>query len=184
LRREDEPTEPTDAQSEDARYLATAMYSELRALANHYLSGERNNHTLQPTALVHEAYARLADSKNLVWNDRAHFFAMAARMMRRVLVDSARRFRSEKRGRELQVTFEEQLQGISQSILLTSLDEALERLHALDSRQATIVELRFFGGLSVEECARILEVSTRTVTGDWQMAKAWLYDHLKRDAAS
>jgi len=163
---------------EDTRLLASAMYGELRALANHYLAGERRNHTLQPTALVHEAYARLMDSTRLEWNDRAHFFAIAARMMRRVLVDSARRFRSEKRGEGLQVTFDEREQGIDGAFGLSELDEALEQLYGLDPRQCSIVEMRFFGGLSIEECAEILQVSPRTVNNDWQMAKAWLYRRL------
>ena len=169
---------------EDTRLLATAMYGELRALANHYLAGERRNHTLQPTALVHEAFARMMDSTGLQWNDRAHFFAIAARMMRRVLVDSARRFRSEKRGEGLQVTFDERDQGIDAEFGLSELDQALEQLHALDPRQCSIVEMRFFGGLSIEECGKVLAISPRTVNNDWHMAKAWLYRRLKPDGSS
>jgi RNA polymerase sigma factor (TIGR02999 family) len=122
------------------------------------------------------------DSTGLAWNDRAHFFAIAARMMRRILVDSARRFRSEKRGEGLQVTLDERAQGIDGAFGLSELDEALEDLHALDERQCSIVELRFFGGLSIEECAGVLEISTRTVNNDWLMAKAWLFRRLSPDA--
>jgi RNA polymerase sigma factor (TIGR02999 family) len=152
------------------------VYDELRHLARDYLRRERAGHTLQPTGLVHEAYLRLVDQTSATWQNRAHFFSVAARVMRRVLVDYAREHRAQKRGGHLEkVEFDEALApSIDKSLDLVALDEALQELTALDPRQSQIVELRFFGGMTVEEIAELLDVSPRTVKREWRLAKAWL----------
>ncbi len=158
------------------------VYDELRALARHYLGGERIGHTLQPTALVHEAFMRLVDQRRVTWKGRRHFFAVGARMMRRVLVDWARKHKSRKRGGDWQrVTLTGV--GLGSDLALDevlALDQALASLAELDARQAEIVELRFFAGFSVEEAAELLGVSKRTVEGDWTHARAWLKRELTR----
>ena len=165
----------------DTRALAGAVYGELRALANRLLHTEDSNHLFQPTALVHEAYARLMQDER-GWNDQAHFLATAARTMRRILVDQARRTRAMKRGSgEQHIQHNEELHSPGNAPCLVALDEALTELNEMDARQGLVVELRFFGGLSIDECAVILDVSKRTVSNDWQMAKAWLYGRLKMD---
>ncbi len=162
-----------------AEELMATVYDELRGLARGYLRRERSGHTLQPTALVHEAYLRLADQDRISWRGRTHFFAVGARMMRRLLVDHARRRRRVKRGGEWQRVnldhFVTPLLGreLDRDELL-ALDVALEKLAGLDPRQARIVELRFFAGLEVAEVAEVLEVSKRTVEGQWTHARAWL----------
>jgi len=161
--------------------LVSLVYDELRRLAAGYMRRERPDHTLQPTALVHEAYLKLAKQPCPNLRSRAHFLGVAAQIMRHVLVDHARARGSEKRGRgrrplalEGHLVFSPQ-----RSIELLRLDASLERLALLDSRQARVVELRFFGGLTVEEAADVLGVSPKTVKRDWSMAKAWLHGDLK-----
>jgi RNA polymerase sigma factor (TIGR02999 family) len=161
----------------DARDALFALVNrELRRQAAGYLRRERRDHTLQPTALVHEAYLRLVGQVHVPWHNRAQFFGLASQMMRRILVDHARRHRAAKRpGVALQVAFEDDLQRVEpRSCELLDLDRALTELMALDPRQAQIVELRYFGGLSEEAVAEMLAVSRQTITRDWQMAKAWL----------
>jgi RNA polymerase sigma factor (TIGR02999 family) len=156
--------------------LMPLVYDELRRLADHYLRQERPDHTLQPTALVHEAYLKLVDQTRVDWQNRAHFFGVAAQLMRRILVDHARRHRASKRGGFQQKMTLDEAVDYSQSldVNLVALDDALNTLSHLDTRQSRIVELRFFGGLSIEETAEALNVSPATVKVDWSMAKAWL----------
>ena len=164
--------------------LMPLVYDELRRRARHYLRAERRNHTLQPTALVHEVYARLVGADKVDWNDRAHFFALAARQMRQVLVDSARARRYQKRGGGvIQVTFDEAMAVADRALDVVALDDALEALAFQDARKARVVELRYFGGLTNEEIASALGVSTDTVTRDWQMAKLWLRRALRKGRA-
>ncbi len=160
--------------------LIPLVYSELRRLAAHYLRSERSDHTLQPTALVHEAYIKLTRLQDINWQSRSHFFATAATLMRRILVDHARAHRADKReGFREAVSLEEALVvSPARSAQLIALDEALDRLAKLDARRSKIVELRFFGGLGEEETAQVLGVSARTVKRDWRVAKAWLYNEL------
>jgi RNA polymerase sigma factor (TIGR02999 family) len=152
------------------------LYAELRRQAGRYMRRERRGHTLQPSGLVHEAYMRLAAAPDLDWHDRAHFFAIAARVMRQVLVDHARRRRAAKR-EAFHVTFEDADAAVDPPDLL-DLESALKELLALDPRQARVVELRFFGGLDVEETAEAMGVSARTVKREWQTARAWLQHRL------
>lgn len=156
--------------------LLPLVYAELRRLAGHYLAGERRGHTLQATALVNEAYLRLVDSGARQWQNRAHFFGVAARMMRQVLVDHARARNYLKRGGGAQqVTFDEGIIVSDERMAeIVALDDALSALAKLDERKSRIVELRFFGGLSIEETAEALHVSPGTVMRDWTLAKAWL----------
>lgn len=155
--------------------LAQMVYSELHDLAVHYMRGERSDHTLQPTALVHDAYLRLIDQRNVSWQNRAHFYGIAAQAMRRILVDHARRKNSAKRDGGERVTLDESVaDATDSSIDLLALDDALQKLAALDVRQALVVELRFFGGLSIEDSAEALSVSVATVNRDWTMARAFL----------
>jgi RNA polymerase sigma factor (TIGR02999 family) len=162
--------------------LLPAVYAELRARAERFMRGERHGHTLQPTALVHEAYLRLVDQRQTDWRCRAHFFAAAAEMMRRVLVDHARtRTRHKRGGKSIQVTLDEMVGGLEvwdHDVL--ALNEVLERLAGVVVRQARIVELRFFGGLSVEEAAEVMGLSPRTVAAEWAHARAWLKVELAR----
>jgi RNA polymerase sigma factor (TIGR02999 family) len=164
-----------DAQATDR--LMTLVYAELKRLAAHYLRGERPDHTLQPTALVNEAYLQLVDQKNHRWQNRAHFVGVAAQLMRRILVDHARAHKAAKRGGgEVKVPLDDAfVMSNERSKELLAIDEALERLAARDPQQSRIVELRFFGGLSVEETAGVLGISTATVKRDWSVARAWLY---------
>ncbi len=164
--------------------LMPLVHQELQRLAHRYMRGERCGHTLQTTALVNEAYLRLVDSSRVQWQNRAHFFAVSAQLMRRILVDYARSRGSVKRGgRALQVTLDPAL-AISpeQTPSLAAVDEALSRLTVVDERKGRVVELRFFGGLSVEETAEVLKVSPDTVKRDWRLAKTWLLRELRRDA--
>jgi RNA polymerase sigma factor (TIGR02999 family) len=158
------------------------VYDELRRVAASMLRRERPGHTLQPTALVHEAYLRLIDQDRVPWQGRAHFFGAAARAMRQILVDHARRKNAAKRvGGRYRVTLDEESVAQSDSTIeLLALDDLLTRLAALDARMSRIVELRIFGGLSIEELAQVLGVSTRTVDGDWAMAKRWIRRELAR----
>ena len=159
--------------------LAPIVYEELRRLARHYLSGERTDVNLQTTALVNEAYLRLVDYKRMRWQDRAHFFAVSAQVMRRILVDHGRR-RNIKRGAGVRHVSIEDVAVVTPdpSGDLVALDDALHALGRVDPRKARVVELRFFGGLTVEETADVLKVSTVTVIRDWTTARAWLYREL------
>jgi RNA polymerase sigma factor (TIGR02999 family) len=155
--------------------LAPLVYDELRRLARRSMGGERVGHTLQATALVNEAYLRLVDIHQVQWQNRAHFFAMSARLMRRILVDFARAKRSQKRGAgALQVSLDEALMVVNHGQNLVAVNDALKALAGVDARKSQVVEMRFFGGLSVEETAEALQVSPDTVKRDWKVAKAWL----------
>jgi RNA polymerase sigma factor (TIGR02999 family) len=166
--------------------LTPLVYQELHRLAAAYMTRERGGHILQTTALVNEAYLRLIDGKQVQWQNRAHFFAMSARLMRRVLVDVARsRGRAKRGGGDLQVSLSESEAGdspFSKGADLVALDDALKTLAALNERQSRVVELRFFGGLTHEETAHVLNVSVITVRRCWNVAQAWLYRELNRDA--
>jgi RNA polymerase sigma factor (TIGR02999 family) len=169
-----------------AAKLFPLVYEELRALAAHFMQQERTDHTLEPTALVHEAYLRLIDQRNVDWKNRAHFFAIASQAIRRVLVDHARRRKAAKRGGGGQrVTLSEDV-AISEDRTLdvADLDDALLKLTQLHERQARVVELRFFGGLSLEEAAEALGVSRTTVADDWTVARAWLSRELSGGEAA
>jgi len=159
--------------------LVPIVYEELRRLAHYHMNGERAGHTLQTTALVNEVYLRLAGIKGLQWRDRAHFFAMAGTLMRRVLVDYARRHKRDKRGGGVTViSLDGHAVTATPSVDIEALDESLQRLSAVDPQQGRIVELRFFGGLSIEETAEALGISPATVKRDWTTAKAWLHHEL------
>src|SRR5256886_8252736 len=160
--------------------LTPLVYEELRRLAHHHMSGQRPDHTLQTTALVNEAYLRLADQTNLNWQSRAHFFAVAARGMRRILVSYARSNRAQKRGGgAARIELDEAaILSPEQSKEIVDLHEALERLGTLDSRKAQVVELKYFGGLNYDEMAEVLKISRVTVRRDWEFAKVWLYTEL------
>ena len=166
-----------------AERLMPLVYDELRKLARAYLRRERADHTLQPTALINEAYLKLIGQRDVKWQNRAHFFAFAAQAMRRILVDYARERKREKRGGAPEnLPLDEALTIVSQekSIDLVALDEALNKLAAFDERQARVVELRYFSGLSIEETAEVLHVSNVTVRRDWNMAKAWLHQEITK----
>jgi RNA polymerase sigma factor (TIGR02999 family) len=162
--------------------LIPIVYDELHRLAHIYIARERQGILLNTTALINEAYLKLADLKELEWQDRTHFFAVSARQMRRILVDHARKRSSKKRGGSaIRVTLDESFAGnMQQDVDLMSLDEALEKLASFDRRKASVVELRFFGGLSVEEAAAELKVSQDTVHRDWRLAKSWLLREISR----
>jgi RNA polymerase sigma factor (TIGR02999 family) len=170
----------TDGDEAALQELLPIVHGELRRLARRQMVGERPGHVLQPTALVNEAYVRLVDLKQMRWQNRAHFFAMAARLMRRILVDFARSRDYQKRGGGLQqVSFAESLAVSNEQPLdLVALDDALAVLATVDARKSRVVELRFFGGLSVEETAEILKISCETVKRDWKFAKNWLLREL------
>jgi len=161
--------------------LTPLVYDELRRLAHRHMGGERSHHTLQTTALVNEAYLRLADQTNPRWQNRAHFFAVAARAMRRILVSYARSQQTQKRGGgALKVDLDEAaLVSPEESKEIVYLHEALQQLASLDSRKAQVVELKYFGGLNYEEMAEVLKISPVTVRRDWRFAKAWLYTQLQ-----
>jgi RNA polymerase sigma factor (TIGR02999 family) len=160
--------------------LVPLVYDELRRLARYYLASQRSDHTLQSTAIVHEAYLRLAGRENVHWENRSHFFAVAAQLMRRILVDHARKRNAAKRGgAQLTLLVDEAVEPSSQRELdLVALDDALKALAELDERQSRIVELRFFGGLSIEDTSRLLEISPATVKREWSTARAWLYEEI------
>ena len=166
--------------------LLPLIHSELRALAGHFMRHERPWHTLQSTALVNEAYLRLVAKQEVDWQDRAHFFALASREMRRVLVEHARARKAEKRGGgALTIPLHEQdAAALPKDVELLALDEALQCLEAVDRQQAKIVELRYFGGLTVEEMSLVIGVSTATVERKWRSARAWLYCQLAEDGPS
>ena len=162
--------------------LVPMVYQKLRRLARHYMAGQRPGHTLQATALVNEAYMRLIDCEQVNWKDRAHFFAISAQMMRRVLVEFARSRQYQKRGAGARKTSLDEgvIASPQRGQDLVALDDALQALAAEYPRQAQVVELRFFGGLNVEETAEVLHVSGITVMRDWQLAKVWLARELKK----
>src|SRR5580704_1499954 len=166
--------------------LVPLVYEELRRLAHHYMSQERSGHTLQTTALVHEAYQRLIDTPHIGWNDRTHFFAVCAQLMRRILVDHARSRGYLKRGggATLVPLHETGEIAVDPDQNLLAIDEALMALSAVDPRKAQVVELRFFGGLTVEETAAVLKVSCDTVHRDWKLAKVWLLGEIERGGPS
>lgn len=159
------------------------VYQELRRIAVNHLRRERPDHTLQPTALVHEAYLRLIDQRNVSQQSRAQFFGLAAEMMRRILVNHARHRQAAKRGGSTAIRVSMQVAVNSlepQDVNLVALDDALKVLAAIDPRKGRIVELKFFGGLTTKEIAELLEVSDATIENDWSMARAWLYREIKR----
>jgi RNA polymerase sigma-70 factor (ECF subfamily) len=165
---------------EAASQLVPIVYGEMRRLAGKYMRRERTDHTLQPTALVHEAYLKLVAQRS-DWQSRVHFFAVAAQVMRHILIDHARSHLRAKRGGAKEVTLDEAMvfsEGRSAELL--AIDEAMQRLAKLDPRQSKIVEMRFFGGLTVEETAEALGISPITVKRDWSLARAWLYGELER----
>jgi len=170
----------TDGDANALDQLLPLVYDELRRLAQSYLRKENVGHTLQSTALVHEAYLRLIDQRNVSWQNRSHFFGIAAQMMRRVLVDHARAHNAAKRGSGgIKVTLEEGLVAAEQrDVNVIALDGALNKLAEIDPQQSRIVELRFFAGLSIEDTAELLKISPATVKRDWAMAKAWLYGEM------
>jgi len=159
-----------------------SLYSELHRLASCYLQGERSDHTLQTTALVHEAYLRLADQREVRWKNKEQFMGVAAQLMRRILVDYSRGHSAQKRGKGFEKVFLEEAAGVSvgKAAEVIALDEALTRLAEFDPQQARLVEVRFFGGLSIDEAAGVLGVSRTTVKRNWNLAKAWLARELRR----
>ncbi len=163
--------------------LMPLVYEEMRKIARRYMVRQRPDHTLQTTALVNEAYLRLIDSSKVKWQNRAHFFAISAQLMRRILVDFARARLNQKRGGGVQKVVLDEALTISAepSAELVALDDAMNELAAIDKRQSRIVELRYFGGLTEEETAEVLDISTRTVRRDWSLARAWLYRQLNQD---
>ena len=173
-------------QDEALHRLVPLVHAELRRIARRHMAGERPDHLLQTTALVNEVYLRLMDVRRVAWQDRAHFYAMAARLMRRVLVDFARAQKNQKRGGALhRITFSQDLPaagGTTDDLL--AIDQALHSLAAHDERKARVVELRYFGGLSVEETAEALGISAETVMRDWRFAKNWLLRELSAPAAT
>lgn len=164
--------------------LISKVYSELRRIAHRHLNRERSDHTLRTTELVHEAYARLVDHHQVEWEDKNHFFAVAARAMRQLLVEHARRKNAEKRGGDASTMPLDEVQlsaGMESPVTTLALDEALRRLEALDARQARVVQCRVFAGLTVEETADALDISPSTVKRDWRTARAWLARELRSD---
>ena len=164
--------------------LTPLVYRELKKLAGSYLRRERAGHTLQPTALAHEAFIKLIDQRNVRWRNRAHFFGIAAQAMRRILVDHARARLAGKRGSGGAVVSLDEVIDVSDSRAdqLLALDEALKRLAQLDPNRGRVIELRYFGGLTLEDTAEVLGVSRATVIREWRMAKAWLYGELMKDS--
>ncbi|HEY7786431.1 MAG TPA: sigma-70 family RNA polymerase sigma factor [Pyrinomonadaceae bacterium] len=174
----------TNGNSAAVDELLPLIYGELRSLAANYLRRERPDHTLQPTALVHEAYLRLVDQTQVNWQNRAHFFGVAAQMMRRILVDHARAHKANKRGSDYQkVPLDEKIDKADErSTELIALDDALTELATVDDLKSRIIELRYFGGLTVEETAQVLGVTPVTVNRHWRMAKAWLYGKMQNES--
>ena len=177
----------SDGEEAVAEPLMDAVYQELRRLARAYVLRERPDHSLSPTGLVHEAYLRLVDQKRARWQNRAHFFAVAAHVMRRLLVDHARARGASKRGSGLTVSLDEADVDVAAPLQaqrpdVIALDRALEKLARIDARQSRLVELRFFGGLTVDEAAAVLDVAAITVKRDWALARTWLYRELNGSA--
>lgn len=173
----------SDGDSDALERLMPLVYRELKRQAERRLRRERPGHTLEPTALVHEAYLKLIDQKQARWRNRAHFFAIAAQAMRRILVDHARARQAEKRGGDWKLSFDEAIDvSDDRASQMVALDDALKTLAELDPQKSRVVELKYFGGLSLEEIAEALEVSRATVIREWRMAKAWLYGELSKQA--
>lgn len=173
----------SEGEQEALQRLMPLVYGELHRLAHHYMGGERACHTLQSTALVNEAYLRLVESSRVRWQNRAHFFAISAQLMRRILVDFARSRQYAKRGGNAPVLSLDEVPIVGEECAdLAALDDAMSALAAIDPRKSQVVELRFFGGLSVEETAEVLKVSPETVMRDWRLAKVWLRRELSRGA--
>jgi RNA polymerase sigma factor (TIGR02999 family) len=174
-----------DGEPQALEQLIPLVYAELHRLAHRYMVRERNAHTLQATALVHEAYERLIDLKHVSWENRAHFFGVSAQLMRRILVDYARSRRYSKRGGEWrQVPFNEAVAVFrDRQTDIVALDDAMGTLAEIDLRKSRVVEMRFFGGLSIKEIAEVLEVSQETVLRDWRLAKVWLLRELSQGSA-
>ena len=176
-----------DAASGEAQALnslMTALYDDMRRLAMSHLSSERTDHTLQPTALVHEAYLKLVDQRNTTWSDRLHFFAIASRVIRRILIDPARERGAQKRGgggTRLSLA-DHEVAAPERELDLVALDEALRELETIDAQQARVVELRYFAGCTIDEIAEVMSVGKRTVDRDWQAAKAWLMCRIEGDS--
>ncbi len=172
-----------DGDKEALDDLMPFVYQELRRLAKNYMRNQRSDHTLQTTALVNEAYLRLIDSSQVRWQNRTHFFAISAQLMRRILIDFARAKNANKRGGDSpKITFDERLPvSVEKETELIALDEALKELAVMSPRQAQIVEMRYFGGMNEKEIGEALEISTRTVRRDWRVAKAWLFRKLKKN---
>ena len=171
----------SDGDSAALDQLTPLVVHELKRIAGRHLHAERGEHTLQTNALVNEAYMRLIDVTNVRWQDRAHFFAICARIMRRILIEAARARMAGKRGGEaLRVTFDEALPATSRESEFVALEEALTELAAFDERKARVIELRFFGGLSVAETAHVLKISEQSVHRDWRLARSWLLRELSK----
>lgn len=182
---EQEPEVPRSRGQDALDAVWPEVYQELRRLAGHYVRGERPDLTLQPTALVHEAYVRLLREANTSWQNRAHFCAIAANAMRQILVEQARAHKALKRGGDhLRVTLDDAAASAQPDPDVEALDEALEALAALEPRQARLVELRYFGGLTIEEAAAELQVAPATAKRDWALARAWLRRRLETDGDS
>ena len=163
--------------------LLPRIYGELRRLAGGYFKNERGNHTLEPTALVHEAYLRLVDQSRVQWQSRAHFLGVAANMMRRILIDHARRHSAEKRGKGFEIIplTAAQVAAEERNAEVIAVDTALQEMAKVDPQLSRIVELRYFGGLSIEETAGVMETSPATINRQWRLAKAWLHSQLAKD---
>ena len=169
----------SDGKREALDELLPLVYEELRRLAHNYLRRERREHTLQTTALVHEAYLKLIDQRSVDWKNRAQFFALSAQAMRRILLDNARKHISDKRGKGERISLDDVPEiSVEADENLIALDWALKELEVLDERQSKIVELRYFGGLTLEETAEVMKISTATVKREWTFARAWLYQKL------
>lgn len=169
----------SDGDQDALKSLTPIVYAELHRLARQYLRRERRGHSLQTSALVNEAYLRLVDYRRMQWQDRSHFFAVSSQVMRRILVDQARRHNLKRGGNVQHVALDEvAMVGGGRDVDLIALDRALEGLERIDPRKMRIVEMRFFGGLSVEETAEVLHLSTVTIKREWRSAKAWLYHEL------
>lgn len=169
----------SDGKREALDELLPLVYEELRRLAHNYLRRERREHTLQTTALVHEAYLKLIDQRSVDWKNRAQFFALSAQAMRRILLDNARKHISDKRGKGERISLDDAPEvSVEADENLIALDWALKELEAIDERQSKIIELRYFGGLTLEETAEVLKISPATVKREWTFARAWLYQKL------
>ena len=174
----------SDGKREALDKLLPLVYDELRRLAHNYLRRERAEHTLQTTALVHEAYLKLIDQRSVDWKNRAQFFALSAQAMRRILLDNARKHISAKRGKGEKISLDDAAEiSIEMDENLIALDMALQELEQLDEKQSKIIELRYFGGLTIEETAEVLKISPATVKREWTFARAWLYQRLSETPA-
>jgi RNA polymerase sigma factor (TIGR02999 family) len=171
----------SDGDPDALNRLTPLVLEELRRIAQRHIHAERGGHTLQATALVNEAWLRLIDANGVRWEDRAHFFAICARIMRRILIEAARSRMAQKRGGgALQVTFDDILPAVTRDEQFVALDEAMNSLAKVDERKARVVELRFFGGLTVEETAHVLGMSEQSIHRDWRLARSWLLRELSR----